>query len=97
MESLDYRLGNRKPHAHAFFLGGEEPLEHVVFFLLIEPASGILHANNDAFAAILGGRNMEVFFLAFFHGIGRVDNQIQEYLLKLDAVTVDFRKFLCQL
>src|ERR1700746_1080895 len=84
---LDNGSADSQPHSHAPRLGSEEGFKNTFTILGIYPYTRVLHRNRDP-GRIRLRRDHECLRMARdrLHGFGAVHDQIQDYLLQLNAV-----------
>src|SRR5690606_32556896 len=90
----DNRLADGKPDADAVFLGGEESVEHPIEILRIDPRPVVTHEEADR--ALLVQRRADLDppppGITLADGLETIHKEIDDHLLKLDAVAHDARK-----
>ena len=90
---LDDRLDDRKADAEAARLGGEEGLEKPAWFHLSEAFAVVLDRKLHAMALRVADADQHaaVEFVVVDGGVESVEQEVQDHLLQLDAVTVHQR------
>src|SRR5438067_8653975 len=85
--TLDNRATDRKAYSHAATLGGVECVEEPVGVTGVEPGSRITHAHVYTSSVGAGGdHQLPRTICDGAHGIARIQQQVDDHLLELDAV-----------
>src|ERR1700752_545210 len=93
--SVDDRPANRQPHSHAAGLRGVKSIEHALEMRRIEARPGIAHCHKDACAVLLGADQQFSYpCVTRTHCFDRVEEQVQDDLLQLNAIAVNWKQFL---
>src|SRR6185436_8991481 len=96
--SLDDRAADRQPDAHASLLGRVESIEQFVETLTIEAYAGISDRDANVRGPVRYGTDHQPpgTIVDVQHRLGGIAKQIQNDLLKLDAITHHERQGLSQ-
>ena len=87
---VDDRPANRQPHPRAAGLRGVKCIEHALEMRRIEARPGIAHRHNDTCVVLLGAdQQLSWLCLNRAHCFDRVQDQVQDYLLQLNAIAVN--------
>ena len=87
---LDDRPANRQPHPHAAGLRGVKRIEHALEMRRIDAWPGIAHCHKDTCVVLLGAdQQLSCPFLCRAHCFDRVQEQVQDHLLQLNAIAVN--------
>ena len=85
---VDDRPADRQPHAEPSGLGGDEGLEDALELRLLQAGAGIADRHLDAQSRALAGRDDQIpRAVDDRHRLARIDQQVEDHLLELDAVT----------
>jgi hypothetical protein len=92
--SLDDRPANGQAHPQALRLGRVEGLEQAVRTLWVQPRTGIAHGDEHAARGtrLSADPQLPRPLVDASHGFDRVEDQVQDHLLQLDAVAVHGRQ-----
>ena len=84
------READRQAHPHAVGLCGVKCIEHALEMRRIEARSGIAHCHKDASVVLLGAdQQLSPFCPNRAHCFDRVQEQVQDHLLQLNAIAVN--------
>src|SRR5580704_13542131 len=98
MMTLDYRPTHGKPDSHAAVLGGIKSLKKSVPGLGIKADAGILYGEPHLIVctSLRSDPQLPWTIVHGAHGVRGVLEQIQDHLLKLDAVPCHHREAVCE-
>lgn len=97
--ALDDRPADREANPHAVRLGGVEGLEQPLGGARIETRSGVSHVQPDAATGVESRFDDDGSgpIRHFVHRLGRVQQQVEDHLLQLNAVDADSRQVFSEL
>src|SRR5262245_65058125 len=93
--SIDDGAAYRQPHACSTGLGGVEGCEDSFEMRRINTRSGIAHGHEDACLLLLGAdQQLSCPRLYRTHGLSRIQHEVQQDLLELNAVPLNGKQTL---
>src|SRR5215813_12725848 len=91
---FDDRPADRQPHPHAAALRGVEGFEYAFQMCRVDARARIAHGHEDTCMLLLGAdRKLPRSRLSRAHCFDRVQDQIQDDLLQLDAIAMNRKHF----
>src|SRR6516165_2164421 len=96
--SMNDGAANRQPHARSTGLRGVEGVEDSIEMRRINARAGIAHGHEDACLALLGAnQQLPCPRLYRLHCFSRIQDEIQQDLLQLDAIPVNRKQSISKL
>src|SRR6476659_9897482 len=87
---LNDRTANRKTHPHTVSLGGEEGIEYAIELIWGNADAGVSHRDQGVVPIVLAHSNHELALIRNIgHGFDAVQDEVDDDLLQLHAVTED--------
>jgi hypothetical protein len=87
---VDNRPANRQPYPHAVGLPGLKCIEHALEMFRMDARPGIAHCHKDTCVVLLGAdQQLSRRCLNRAHCFDRVQEQVQDHLLQLNAIAVN--------
>ena len=94
---VDDGPADRQPHARSAGLRGVEGVEDPLEMRRIDARPGIAHSHEDACLVLLGAdHQLSCPLLNRAHCFSRIQNQIQQDLLQLNAIPMNRKQSLCK-
>src|SRR5262245_47670291 len=95
--SVDDRSTDRQPHPCSGRLRGVERLENPLQIRRIDARPGIAHGHEDAGLVLLGAdRQLSCPRRSRAHGFNRVQDEVQDHLLQLNAIAMNGRRLVSE-
>ena len=97
--AFDDRSADREPHTHALGLGGVERVEQTFKTLRVQSRARILHGDEHGARGLLSSADQQLPrpLGDTAHRLDGVEDQIENYLLQLDSISLNERQALREL